>query len=75
MREDARRRGIFSVIFDTIRREASADPAVIGVRLYVEADNTRALTTKQDANSRAIGLRYTALAGGDGGGGTCADAA
>ena len=51
VREDARRGGVFRALFEHLRAAAVADPAVIGVRLYVERDNRRAQETY-----RALGL-------------------
>jgi GNAT superfamily N-acetyltransferase len=39
---DFRRHGVFRALFDRLRSEAEADPAVVGLRLYVEEHNTRA---------------------------------
>jgi ribosomal protein S18 acetylase RimI-like enzyme len=54
VREDARRAGVFRALYREIERQATADPAVIGVRLYVEAGNTRA-----QATYRALGMANT----------------
>jgi ribosomal protein S18 acetylase RimI-like enzyme len=51
VREDARRQGVFSAIYRHLEAEATADPTVIGIRLYVERDNVRAQQTY-----RALGL-------------------
>ena len=45
VRSDARRRGVFRALFQEVRRQAEADPGVIGLRLYVERENTRAQQT------------------------------
>jgi ribosomal protein S18 acetylase RimI-like enzyme len=45
VRADARRGGVFRALFDHLRAQAMADPAVIGLRLYVERDNQRAQQT------------------------------
>ena len=45
VRSDARRRGVFRALFNEVRRQAEADPTVIGLRLYVERENTRAQQT------------------------------
>ena len=42
VRADARRRGVFRALFNEVRRQAEADPGVIGLRLYVEKENVRA---------------------------------
>ena len=43
--EPARRGGVFRALFDHLKAAALADPAVIGLRLYVERDNRRAART------------------------------
>ncbi len=45
---DWRRRGVFRAIFRHLHERAAADPDVIGIRLYVEHDNTRAQETYAD---------------------------
>jgi ribosomal protein S18 acetylase RimI-like enzyme len=40
-----RRRGVFRALFDHLRRKAEADPGVVGLRLYVEEQNSRAHAT------------------------------
>ncbi len=45
VRDDARRGGVFRELYQEIRRQAAADPGVIGLRLYVEEDNERARAT------------------------------
>src|SRR5688572_13397688 len=45
VRKDARRQGVFSAIFRHLEAAATADPAVIGLRLYVDRDNARAQAT------------------------------
>jgi ribosomal protein S18 acetylase RimI-like enzyme len=42
---DYRRQGVFRALFDKLRSEAEADPGVVGLRLYVEEQNTRAHET------------------------------
>lgn len=51
VRADARRQGVFRAIYRHLEELALADPAVIGLRLYVERENTRARETY-----RALGL-------------------
>ena len=51
VREDARRQGVFTAIYQHLEAEATSDPAVIGIRLYVEKENARA-----QATYRALGL-------------------
>jgi ribosomal protein S18 acetylase RimI-like enzyme len=45
VREDARRQGVFTSLYRHLEGLALADPAVIGIRLYVERDNARAQQT------------------------------
>ena len=54
VRSAVRRRGVCSLILEHIRQAARADPLVIGLRLYVERDNTRAQATYQK-----MGLEWT----------------
>lgn len=54
VREEARRNGVFRALYKEIERQAAADPTVIGIRLYVERDNTRA-----QATYRALGMSDT----------------
>jgi GNAT superfamily N-acetyltransferase len=54
VREDARRGGVFRALYREVERQAAADPAVIGIRLYFERDNTRA-----QATYRAMGMADT----------------
>jgi ribosomal protein S18 acetylase RimI-like enzyme len=49
---DFRRMGVFQALFERLRSEAEADPGVVGLRLYVEEQNTRAHETY-----RKLGLR------------------
>jgi ribosomal protein S18 acetylase RimI-like enzyme len=42
---EARRGGVFRALFEHLKAKATADPAVIGLRLYVERDNERAQRT------------------------------
>lgn len=44
---DFRRAGVFRALFDYLCQEAAADPGVVGLRLYVEAHNSRAQQTYQ----------------------------
>lgn len=53
--ESARRSGVFRALYKAIEDAATADPAVIGLRLYFERDNTRA-----HATYRALGMTDTA---------------
>lgn len=54
IREDARRRGVFRSLYREVQRQASSDPGVIGLRLYVEHENIRA-----QATYRALGMTET----------------
>src|SRR5262249_47788791 len=55
VREDARRHGMFRALFGEVVRLAEVAGDVVGVRLYVEQDNTRAQRTYQD-----LGMAQTA---------------
>jgi ribosomal protein S18 acetylase RimI-like enzyme len=48
-----RRQGVFSALFDHLQQAAEADPNVVGLRLYVEDNNTRAHETY-----RKLGLTH-----------------
>lgn len=54
VREDARRGGVFRSLYKYLERLASEDPTVIGLRLYVEANNDRAKSTY-----RSLGMTDT----------------
>jgi GNAT superfamily N-acetyltransferase len=45
VRDDARRGGVFRALYREIERRATADPTVIGLRLYFDRDNTKAQAT------------------------------
>jgi ribosomal protein S18 acetylase RimI-like enzyme len=45
VREDARRGGVFRSLYRHLQDQATADPTVIGLRLYVEQHNERAKKT------------------------------
>lgn len=45
VREDHRRRGVFRALHEDVLRQAQAAGDVVGVRLYVERENTRAQAT------------------------------
>lgn len=45
VRADARRRGVFRALYQHVYETAKHDPTVIGLRLYVEHENTRAQET------------------------------
>src|SRR5205807_1395645 len=45
VRPEARRRGVFRGLYEHVYRTASADPNVIGLRLYVEKENHLAQQT------------------------------
>jgi len=42
---DHRRQGVFRALFEHLQSEAKSNPGVVGLRLYVEQDNTRAHAT------------------------------
>jgi len=54
VREDARRLGVFRALFDHLKREATLDISVIGLRLYFDHGNTRG-----HATYRSLGLEDT----------------
>lgn len=54
VRADLRGRGVLRALYEQVRRLAAADPAVIGLRLYVEQDNAIAR-----AAYTALGLKPT----------------
>jgi ribosomal protein S18 acetylase RimI-like enzyme len=45
VREDCRRTGVFRALYGEVMRQARAAGDVVGVRLYVEKENTRAQAT------------------------------
>ena len=45
VRPEARRRGVFTALFEHVERLARNDPEVIGLRLYMERDNETARQT------------------------------
>jgi len=45
VRDDHRRQGVFTALFEAVRRQARAEPRCCGLRLYVEKDNDRAQKT------------------------------
>jgi GNAT superfamily N-acetyltransferase len=55
VRSEARRRGVFRLLLESVRRAALLDPQVIGLRLYVDKDNSAAHATYQK-----MGLEWTA---------------
>jgi GNAT superfamily N-acetyltransferase len=54
VREDARRGGVFRSLYRDVQQQAEADPSVIGLRLYFERDNERAVQTY-----RSLGMSDT----------------
>jgi GNAT superfamily N-acetyltransferase len=42
---DARRRGVFRALYEHVHQAASADPHVVGIRLYMERENLVAQQT------------------------------
>lgn len=55
VREDHRRRGVFRSLFDEVVRQARAAGNVVGIRLYVERENTRAQATYQQLGMHDAG--------------------
>ena len=53
--EDHRRRGVFAALYRHVERLARATPGVIGLRLYVERDNTVAQSTYASLGMRDAG--------------------
>src|SRR4051794_34077201 len=45
VREDVRKKGVFRSLFHEVERQARSAGDVVGIRLYVERDNTRAQAT------------------------------
>jgi len=69
---DARRSGVFRALFRHLEQLAAADPAVCGIRLYVERENDRAQATYrhcglEDAGYAVMEVDYTKAAGKAGG--------
>ena len=65
VREDFRRRGIFSALHTEVERRARAAPGVIGLRLYVERANAAAQRTyaalgMQDAGYQVFETEFAA---------------
>lgn len=54
VRKEARRQGVFSALFGHVLQQARADGTVIGLRLYVDRENTAAQKTYQ-----SLGLEPT----------------
>ncbi len=61
--EDCRRRGVFAALFAEVRRLAREDPEVIGLRLYVENANERAIKTYLSLGMEDAGYRVIELLG------------
>jgi ribosomal protein S18 acetylase RimI-like enzyme len=55
VRADARRRGAFRALYQQVHEAATADPGVIGLRLYVEHANGRARQTYERLGMRRTG--------------------
>lgn len=49
VRAHARRQGVFRALYQHVHELASNDPGVVGLRLYVEKDNTGAQRTYENA--------------------------
>jgi ribosomal protein S18 acetylase RimI-like enzyme len=54
VRDDARRRGVFRALYRYVESTALMDPAIIGLRLYVEHENLKAQETY-----RSLGMQRT----------------
>ena len=52
-----RRQGVFTTLYKHIRNRASQDPAVCGLRLYVEKENSRAQQTYLNAGMEETDYR------------------
>jgi ribosomal protein S18 acetylase RimI-like enzyme len=55
VRQEARRRGIFRTLYDHVYRLATADPEVIGLRLYMEENNHVAARTYRGVGMEPAG--------------------
>jgi ribosomal protein S18 acetylase RimI-like enzyme len=55
VQKEARRRGIFRILYQHVYEAAKADPAVIGLRLYVEQANEAAQQTYERLGMSRIG--------------------
>ncbi|MFV0444514.1 MAG: GNAT family N-acetyltransferase [Planctomycetaceae bacterium] len=58
---DYRGRGVFRQLFEHLRQQAEVDPAVVGLRLYVEQDNTTAQEVYTRLGMSAPGYRVLEL--------------
>jgi GNAT superfamily N-acetyltransferase len=54
---DSRRSGVFRSLFEHVEAEAKRDPVVIGIRLYVEDENTAAHATYEKLGLKATSYR------------------
>jgi ribosomal protein S18 acetylase RimI-like enzyme len=54
VRQEARRQGVFRALYEHVQAQAKADPAVVGLRLYVEEENHAAQQTY-----RSLGMART----------------
>ena len=54
VRPEARRRGVFRALYDHVLQAARREPAVIGLRLYVEHENQAAQQTYL-----SLGMQWT----------------
>jgi ribosomal protein S18 acetylase RimI-like enzyme len=57
VRPEARRRGVFRLLFEHIQVTAQSEPGVIGLRLYVDNDNGRAYATYEKMGFGWTGYR------------------
>jgi ribosomal protein S18 acetylase RimI-like enzyme len=60
--EDHRRRGVFRTLHDEVIRLAKSAGDVVGIRLYVERDNTRAQATYQQLGMKDAGYLVMEMA-------------
>jgi GNAT superfamily N-acetyltransferase len=61
VRPDVRRGGVFRALFADVLARAAADPAVIGIRLYMEPGNARARQTYRSLGMSEAGYEVFEL--------------
>jgi ribosomal protein S18 acetylase RimI-like enzyme len=52
-----RRRGVFRLLYETLNTDAESRPDVVGIRLYVELNNTHAQETYRNLKMRDAGYQ------------------
>ena len=57
VRDDFRRAGVFRALFDRVVEEGKVAADVVGIRLYVEDHNTRAIATYERLGMTSAGYR------------------